>query len=342
MTSPPAQGRELLYVANMHGGDLTVIDLTDFTVVDTVAMERVQVDGQPMAMQVDSLWPAPDGATMYASRYPAPLGKERGDTRLPGDLAAFRTGTHELLWTLPLSGQPNHISASPDGGRVYVPIRDRSYVEVVDVGKQASIARVPCGWGPHGTEISSDGSRLYVGTIWGHTLSVIDTERLECVQRVHLGESVRPFVVTRDRRTAYVQLSRLHGFSVVDLARGATSATVHLPRLPAGVEVPHKVGYTVNHGMRMLSDESTLYAAASIADYIAVYSLPELRLRSQIATGREPAFVKVSLDERFLCVPNRKDGTVSIFSIEDETEAARVSAGDYPNRMASILAREPV
>lgn len=329
--------RELLYVANMHGGDITVIDLTDFSVVDTVTMERVEIDGEPMAMQVDSLWPSPDGSTMYVSRYPAPLGKDRGDARPSGDLAAIDTGTHEVSWRIPLSGQPNHICSSPDGRRVYVPIRDRSYVEVVDVEQRASIARVPCGWGPHGTEISADGTRLYVGTIWSHTLTVIDTERLTDIQRVHMGEAVRPFVVSADQRTAYVQLSRLHGFSVVDLERGVPSATVHLPRLPAGVDVPHKVGYTVNHGMRMLSDESVLYAAASIADYIAVYSLPDLRLRSQIPTGGEPAFVKLSADERYLCIPNRTDGTVSIFSTADETEAARVTAGDYPNRMASIV-----
>ena len=170
--------RELLYVANMHGGSMAVIDLTSFEVVETVEMDRVTVDGEPMAMQVDSLWPSPDGYLMYVSRYPAPMGKDKGDARLPGDLVAYRTDTHEMVWRLPVSGQPNHISASPDGSRVYVPIRDRSYIEVIDTEKVASIARVPCGWGPHGTEISRDGSRLYVGTIWGHTLSVIETEKL--------------------------------------------------------------------------------------------------------------------------------------------------------------------
>lgn len=329
--------RELLYVSNMHGGDMMVIDLTTFAVVATVTMDRVTVDGEQMAMQVDSLWPSPDGSLMYVSRYPAPIGKDKGDARLPGDLVAFLTDTHEMVWRVPVSGQPNHISASPDGRRVYVPIRDRSYVEVIDVEQQTSIARVPCGWGPHGTEISPDGSRLYVGTIWGHTLSVIDTEALECVQRVHMGESVRPFVVTADDSTAYVQLSRMHGFVVVDLERGEPSATVHLPRLPAGIKLPHRAGYNVNHGMRMLSDESTLYAAASIADYIAVYSLPDLRLRSCIPTGKDPAFVKLSLDEQFLCIPNRLESTVSIFSVADESEAARVTVGDYPNRMASIV-----
>lgn len=289
-------------------------------------------------MQVDSLWPSPDGSVMYLSRYPAPLGKDKGDYRLAGDVVAFSTSTHELLWRLPVSGQPNHISGSSDGRRLYVPIRDRYYVEVIDLERQVSIARVACGWGPHGTEISPDGSRLYVGTIWGHTLSVIDTGSLECVQRVHMGEAVRPFVVTADQRTAYVQLSRLHGFSLVDLERGVPTATVHLPRLPAGVEVPHKAGYNVNHGMRMLSDESTLFAAASVANYIAVYSLPDLRLTACIPTGTEPAFIKLSLDEQYICVPNRLDGTVSLFSVADHSEAARVTVGDYPNRMASVLA----
>jgi DNA-binding beta-propeller fold protein YncE len=330
-------GTELLYVANMHGGSMSVVDLTSTQVVDVVELERVTVAGQPMAMQIDSLWPSPDGSLLYASRYPAPVGRGRGDARLPGDLVAFDTGTHEIVWRLALGHQPNHISASPNGRHVFVPIRDRDFVQVVDTEQQAPVAQVPCGWGPHGTEVSADGARLYVGTIWQHTLTVIDTERLQCVQRIPMGESVRPFVVTADQTTAYVQLSRLHGFQVVDLERGAIGATVHLPRLPESVALPRTVGYTVNHGMRMLADESTLYAAASIADYVAVYALPELRLRSTIPTGREPAFVQLTRDERFLCVPNRGEDTVSIFAVEDDKEVARISVGNYPNRMATIV-----
>lgn len=338
--------RELLYVANMRGGDISVVDLDALTVVGTIEMERVTieevvgagvVDGGQMAMQVDSLWTSPDQRTVYASRYPAPLGRGRGEMRLSGDLVALDTATNEIAWKVPLSSQPNHISASPDGRHVYVPIRDRNYVEVIDTSERRAVARVPCGWGPHGSEISRDGGRLYVGTIWGHTLAVIDTATLECTHRIHMGEAVRPFVVTADERTAYVQLSRLHGFAVVDLERREVSATVYLPRLDPGIAVPHTVGYTVNHGMRMLSDESRLYAAASVANYIAVYSLPELRLRSRIDTGREPAFVQLSRDERFLCIPNRLDDTLSVFSVEDETEAARLDVGDYPNRMTTVL-----
>ena len=216
---------ELLYVANMHGGDISVVDLSTFKVVDVVEMERVTVEGQPMAMQVDSLWPSPDCSLLYASRYPAPVGRERGDARLPGDVVALDTATREIVWKLPLGHQPNHISASPDGRHVYVPIRDRNFIQVVVTVRRETVARVPCGWGPHGTEVSADGSRLYVGTIWQHTLTFIDTYTLECAQRIPVGESVRPFVVTNDQSTAYVQLSRLHGFQVVDLQRGEVAAT---------------------------------------------------------------------------------------------------------------------
>ena len=69
----------------------------------------------------------------------------------------------------------------------------------------------------------------------------------------------------------------------------------------------------------------------------AVYALPDLRLRSTIPTGREPAFVQLSRDERFLCIPNRGEDTVSIVSVEDEKEVERIAAGDYPNRMATIV-----
>lgn len=327
---------EKLYVANMRGGDVSVIDLDTYETINTIGMESVEIDGETWAMQVDSLWAAPDRRVMYASRYPGPVGRSRGEARHPGDLAAIDTTTDEILWTVPVSGQANHITGSPDGKTVYVPVRDRHYVEAIDVDKREIIGRIDCGWGPHGTEITDDGKHLYVGTIWKHEVAVLDTSTMKSVRRIPMGESVRPFKITPDERTMYVQLSRLHGFEVVDLERGEINQTVHLPPLPHDVEVERTANYTVNHGLAMTPDAKLLIAAASVADYLAVYSLPELELVTTIPTGREPAYVGLTEDAGRMFVCNRKEDTVSVFSVSGFEELARIPAGIYPNRMASV------
>jgi YVTN family beta-propeller protein len=331
-----AERSEELYVANMRGGTISVVDLDSYQVIDTIEMEEIEIEGESWRMQVDSLWCAPDKRTMYASRYPGPVGRSRGEARRPGDLIAIDTRTRQIKWTVPVSGQANHIIGAPDGSRVYVPIRDRHYVEAIDTERQEVVARMDCGWGPHGSEISEDGRHLYLGTMWQHQVSVVDTTDGSRVKSIPMGDSVRPFCITKDQRTMYVQLSRLHGFKVVDLERDAISQTVHLPTLPAGIELEDRFAYTVNHGLRMLPDETRLFAAASVADYVAVYSLPDLRLLDTIPSGGDPAYIGLSegADRIFVC--NRRDDTVSLFSVETHEELARIDVGIYPNRMASV------
>lgn len=329
-------GTEELYVANMRGGDISVIDLDTYEVIDTIEMDRIDVDGESWAMQVDSLWCAPDKRTMYASRYPGPIGRSRGEARRRGDLIAIDTATREVAWKVTVNGQANHIIGSPDGTTVYVPIRDRHFVDAIDTERREIVRSMNCGWGPHGSEISEDGRRIYLGTMWQHEVSVVDTHDGSRVKRIPMGDSVRPFCITKDERTMYVQLSRLHGFKVVDLERDAIAQTVHLPALPHDVELEDRFAYTVNHGLRMLPDESLLFAAASVVDYIAVYSLPDLKLVTTIDTGREPAYIGLteSADRLYTC--NRRQDSVSIFAVDGFEELARVDVGVYPNRMATV------
>lgn len=326
--------RERLYVGNFRGNTVDVIDVESREIIKTIDMGTSSVEGTELGMQPDSFAQSPDGSVVYTNRFPDK--GEIGLIKMPGDIRAIDTSTHDALWTMPLEGQPHHIATTHDGKRLVVPIRDRNYVVVADLDSQEILGRAPCGWGPHGTEVSPDDTRLYVGTLWQDTLDVIDLDTYKNVKSISFGEGVRPFVITSDHKWAYVQLSKLHGFVVVDLEREVVTQTVHLPSLPAGVAMPTKFPYTVNHGMTMNSDESVLYVAASAGDFLAAYELPTLRLIGTTNVGKEPAYVELSSDESLLFSSNRLENTVSFVETSTMKEVERISVGEYPNRMRSI------
>lgn len=325
---------EHLYVGNFRGADVSVFDMRTKDLVTTIPMEG-EVNG--LKIQPDSFGGSPTEPLVYATRFPD--AGDPGRIKEQGEVIAIDARDHSIVWSMQVSGQPNHLCVAPDGKRVFVPIRDRNYVEVIDVESQEVVGQAPCGWGPHGTRVSEDGKRLYVGTMWGDSLSVIDTESLEIVQRVKFPEAVRPFCITPDGSKAYVQLSKLHGFAVVDLEAGEIRQTVHMPIRKSGFadRVDRTAVGTLNHGMEMSHDGKLLYAAGSATDNVVVYALPSLDIVGVIEVGQEPAWLTLSADGQTLCAANRVEDTVSFIDTVSMTEVARKSTGVYPNRMGSIV-----
>lgn len=326
--------RDLLYVGNFRGADISVFDLETKKLTATIPTGSQGGEGLPI--QPDSLATYPGSTMMFGTCFPDAA--EVGQVKQPGELIAIDAETNEISWRLPVSGQPNHLAVAPDGSRAYVPIRDKNYVDVVDLGTREVIGTAPCGWGPHGTRISADGKFLYVGTMWHDTLTVIDTTTLKQVQTVRFLEAVRPFVISDDGSTAYVQLSKLHGFQVVDLKTGFIRQTVHMPVPPQGLPTPlgAPFPFTMNHGLEPSHDGKLMFAAGSVTDQVVAYSVPDFSVQAVIDVGKEPAWIELSPDGNTVCVTNRGDNTVSFIDTHELKEVARETAGTYCSRMASI------
>ena len=152
----------------------------------------------------------------------------------------------------------------------------------------------------------------------------VGTNRLE--KRIRLPEGVRPFQISRDEKYLYAQLSKLHGFVIVDLTRDSVVRTVTLPtggkKLPeATLEMSH---YVMNHGLGISPDGKYLVANGSLIGITAIYSMPELELLGTVPVGREPNWVAFSRDSRYAYVSNRRDNTLSVISLPDRKEVARL------------------
>jgi YVTN family beta-propeller protein len=239
-----------------------------------------------------------------------------------------------MSWSVSLEGLPHHLALSRDGRHLYVALFDQAIDNVVDLEARAIVARPATGLGSHGVFLSPGGERFYVGSMLLDHIAVVDATTFQTVKTIPMDEGVRPLDITQDERRLYAQLSKTHGFVVVDLTTDETIERVELPALPAGVEVPRRFPHTVDHGLKLSADGTLLFCAATIAGYVAVYGVPDHELITTIAVGSEPGWIVIGDGGARCYVTNRADDSLSIISVEELKEIARVPVGRYPQRMA--------
>lgn len=318
------QAGDWLYVENSKSGDLTILDIASNKVLgklDVVADLKGKGDFYFEGSVIDDVLGPSSGDVLYVSR---PAGR---------DIVAIDPGTGKILWRVGTRGTPDHLALSPDGRRLFVALFNDYFVDVIDTEKRALAGQVRTGYGSHGIRVSDDGTTLYVGQVLHQQLTIADAHSLKVIKNIQFNEGVRPFDITADGKTAYVQLSRLHGFDVVDLDEGLVRQTVYLPPLPVGVRPMQEFPHTADHGLKITPDKKSLLAAATLADYVAVYSLPDLRLQRTIPTGDEPNWITFDREGKNAYVTNRGSNDLSIISLKDWSEVARVKVnGNYPQR----------
>ncbi len=312
---------ERLYVANNHEGTVSVIAVPEFEVIGTIdvipdLLQR-ETSGSTFA---DDVVLSPDGSRMYVSR---------GGLR---DVAAFRLPDGDLMWRVETDGLSDHFALSPDGSKLFVSVYSEDRVHVIDTTEGRELARIASCSGPHSMHFSADGRHVYNGCMVGDELDVIDASSFEVTQRYAFPEGVRPFEISHDERKAWVQLTRLHGIVELDLQQGRVTKTIHLP-VPPGVSAQPEFPHTAHHGLTLNPDGTRLCVAGTVADYVALLSVPTLDLLSTTPVGHEPSWAISSPDGRYCYVSSRKSNNVSVISFEDGRELARIEVGDYPQRM---------
>ncbi|MEE9141723.1 MAG: beta-propeller fold lactonase family protein [Gammaproteobacteria bacterium] len=316
----PATAKQFLYVENTRSGHITVIAIPEHEVVGTF-----KAGNHP-----DDVVASPDGRVLYVNNH-----SDGQDGR--NEILAFDTITGDMLWRVPVDGVPNHMSLSSDGRWLYVPFFDTRFTSVIDTVTKLEDRRIFGVLGGHGTKLSPDDKRLYIGSMVTDAIYVVDVASGRPSNVINFEDGVRPFAFPSDEQTLYVQLSRLHGFDVADTASREIVRRVDLPALPPDAPVMKAFPHTVNHGLELSPDEKYLLAAGSAANYVAVYTHPDLEVVKTIATGAEPNWIIYTPDSRFAYVTARASDEISVIDMQKLEEIARIpSTGDYPQRMRVV------
>ena len=311
----PTNADPYLYVGNGASNDISVISIPEHELVSII----------PVGHEVDDVIGSHDGKTLFAGLKVIkdhPLGYPTA-----GEIVAINTETEEIKWRIEVdNGIPNHLSITKEG-MLYVPMFDRPYIYVVDTNKGEVIDKLGGALGMHGTRLSPDEKRLYVGAIFHEYLGIHNLETKKPEKFIWFEDGVRPFAFPHDEKIAYVQESKLHGFRVVDLEAGKIIKTVDMPALPAGVELKPPYWTSNNHGLELSPDEKYIVANASILDYVAVFTPPELKHIATIPVGDDPNWVVFSQDSKYAYISDRGSGEVSVISMDELREIKRLDTG---------------
>jgi DNA-binding beta-propeller fold protein YncE len=323
--SANAQAAERLYVEAHKSKEIYVIDANTFK-------EVAKID---VGFPIDDVVGSHDGKMVFGNAS-IPNGNPIGQPDA-GMVYGISTATNQILWWCSIPGMPQHLTVSQDDKRLYVVALDKNYLYVVDTAS----GRIVDTWygvmGNHGTELSPDGKHLYVGNFFTRAIYAYDTATGQVDRTYQARESIRPFKMDQGEKHIYYQLSNFHGFEVQDLETGKITNVVDLPKLAPNQHAD--ANGTVDHGLAITPDGKTLLAAGSMADYVAFYSLPDLKFLGTVPVGKAPNWIRVRADSKIAFTGNPGSNDVSVIDIPQMKEITRVPAGLRPARFDIVDVR---
>ena len=302
----------LLYVGNSMGDDVSVVDLASLKVIGDITV----------GPHVHGVAVTPDGRRLFTT-------SEVDHTLIISD-----TETHKIMGTVKLPGKPNQCAVTPDGRYVIVPIRDGDSVAIIDVNQQKIVKLLPIKE-PHNSLNMGSNKYTFVTSMGGNEIDVIDLEKMDYSAHIPVGGRPRPVVVSKDGRTMYVAVSFLHGFNIVDIPEQKVTQRVEMssehpgPPRPRQFESPD----TYTHGLALSPDESEIWVTSLLDDCIYIYDLKAKKVVGRLNTGDGPNWVAFTPDGRLACVSNTDSDDISIFSVKERRELARVKVGKVPKRI---------
>jgi DNA-binding beta-propeller fold protein YncE len=76
-----------------------------------------------------------------------------------------------------------------------------------------------------------------------------------------------------------------------------------------------------------------LCLAGRASDYVALVKAPELELVATIPVDDAPGWAALSLDDSTCIVPNTRADTISLISLAERRDVARIPSGDGPKHV---------
>jgi YVTN family beta-propeller protein len=318
MAMPLAARTGLIYSANWLSGTIDVIDPVSNKVVQTIKVDL------PHGVNF-----SPDGRRIYVT-------SEDDEV-----LHVLDRKTGELIKKVSLSGHPNNVTVTKDGGRILVCIRNNpGALDIVDANSLTLKKSIPVNGGLHNNALTPDGKYVVAGSIWGNVVNVIDLQSEELAWVVKFDRGVRPLTVEANpdgsSRRIFLQLTGFHGFVVVDFATHQEVARIKLPDEPKWYETGGQVG-GASHGIGVAPNGKTLWVNSSITRSVFVYSLPDLQLIGRARAGRGVEWLTFSPDGETVYVTNSAENTVSAIDAKTMKEVARIPTHDDPKRISTLV-----
>jgi YVTN family beta-propeller protein len=271
---------------------------------------------------------APDGGRIYVTDEPRRT------------LDVVDAKTLKIITKIPLGGRPNNLDVSKDGRFVYVGIAQApGGVEVIDAVALKNVKHIPTTGAIHNVYITPDNKFAVAGSIQTSTINVIDTATNTMAWTLKETSGIRPMIFTTNAdgstKEIIVQLSDFHGFAIIDFASHEEIKRITLPEVPGQEKVTDGIQAAPSHGLAITRDGKVLWVTSKWYDYVAAYSVPDLKLLKIVPVGLHPEWLTIPPDGRNLYVAVAgKDATVAVDN-KTMKVVATIPVGFVPKRLTS-------
>jgi PQQ-dependent catabolism-associated beta-propeller protein len=306
------------YVTNEDGESVSVLDTDKATVVTTVNVGK-RPRGLKLSRDGKQLYVAVSGLPKCPPTVPdEECAKLKRDLTADG-IAVLDTGTLQLVKLLKSGSDPEQFDVSPDGKRLFVSNEDSGSLTVVGIESGAVEATVPVGKEPEGVRVTPDGRWVVVTSESGNAIYVVDAQSLQVVKSVSVGKRPRDVAFAPDGKTAYVS--------------GEFDASLYETTLPEGSGTTKLLQLRPEArpmGMVLDAPHKRLYVSTGRGGTVAVVSLEESKLVSEIPVGARPWGIALSRDGKRLLTANGSSNDVTIVDTATLQVVKKIPVGKSP------------
>ena len=148
-------GKRLLLADNRPGGGVSVIDIENKSVTNTLSFGTTSA---PYGIAI-----SPDGLFAYIALHGA------------NEVSKYSLKTYTLDTTYTVGINPTGLTILPDNSKLYVSNTGDNTVSVIDLASGLVSAPITVGTQPKGLAVTPDGSRVYTADYGSDSISIIDT-----------------------------------------------------------------------------------------------------------------------------------------------------------------------
>lgn len=235
----------------------------------------------------------------------APHSRPHGVDWFAADRVAVTTeGSRHLLIVDPDAGRvvdaietgqdvSHMVAVSADGKRAYVTNIGAGTTSVLDLPSRRKLGDIVTGAGSEALAVTPDGATLWVGARSAGEIAVVDTAALAVTVRLPLPGIPIRIAITPDGATALVTCAGASELVAFDVATRAlrTRVKVDVPLAPGAAERPFArlaPGSALPVGLHVSRDGRSVFVAATMADRVVQYRIPEMAPVRIIAVAGEP------------------------------------------------------
>ncbi|MGG0464813.1 hypothetical protein [Priestia aryabhattai] len=299
------------YVTNLGSSDVSVIDTSTNTVVDTIHIGPAPI----------SIAATPDGSRIYVTQLSIP------------EVSIIDTATNTVVDTISLGpvGGALGITITPDGSRAYVYFNVNSFgIYVIDTATNTIIDTVTPPVIAFGMAITPDGSRVYATDIdpGSSKVLVINTTTNTVTNTIpSTPNTITPLgiAITPDGLRAYVTNYGLSNVSVIDTTTNMIIDVIHVGTAPEGIAI-------TPDGSRVYVSTVNNVIVINTSTNNVIATIPNLNGSTLFAANE----IAITSDGSRAYVANQANNTVSVINTSTNAITNTIQVGTTPNGIALI------